>query len=137
MTEFREFVVHHSGGPRHQTVRSIREYHMRPRSEGGKGFSDIGYHWIIDGNARLHIGRRIPTQGAHAPPNHGRLGCLVVGNNLSPRSAWTTGQIAELRQLWDAVRYVMPWLELKGHGEVMPPGYTQCPGLDIHALLCA
>ena len=137
MTEFRELIVHHSGGPRDQTVESIRDFHTRSKSKGGRGWSDIGYHWIVDGSAKLHVGRRIPTTGAHAPPNAGRLGLLVVGNNLEPGEAWTPGQIVLAREVVRSVRLLAPWVEVRGHFEVMRPGYTECPGLDIHALLGA
>ena len=130
MNQFTHFVVHHSGASRMQSVETIRRIHIEERH-----FSDIAYHWVIDGRAKLHVGRQIPTTGSHAPPNSTRLGCMVTGDNTKSGQGWTPEQVAMLQQVWAAVSLLMPWVALAGHSELMRPGYTECPGLDVRALL--
>ncbi len=130
MNTLSEVIIHHSAGPRTQSVESIRRYHVEDR-----GWSDIGYHYVIDGQARRHVGRQIPKRGAHAPPNTGRIGICVTGDNTTWRSAWTESQVEALRALCRDLRSVMPWLVFRGHRDVMRPGYTECPGVDVWAIL--
>ncbi len=133
MKEIVEFVVHHSGGPRTQTVESIRKYHMRAKPKG-RGYSDIAYHFIIDTSPKLWVGRPIPQTGAHAPPNAKRIGVCVIGDNTQPGREWTIWQKQRLLQLWQSVKMIWPEIELAGHRDVMP-GHTECPGLDVRKLL--
>lgn len=133
MDVIEEFVVHHSGGPRSQSVAAIKRFHTAPKPEG-RGYSDIAYHAIIDGSAKLHIGRPIPTTGAHAPPNSKRIGICVVGNNTKPSQSWTSAQKKALLRYWQAVQIIWPNIKLGGHCDYMP-GHTVCPGVDVRGLL--
>ncbi len=133
MKSITQFIVHHSGGARSQSVESIRRYHKAPKPKG-RGYSDIAYHYIIDGQAKLFVGRPIPQTGAHAPPNATRIGCCVIGDNTKPGQEWTPKQKRALAALWRAVKYIWPGIELAGHYDVMP-GHTECPGIDVRKLL--
>jgi len=47
----------------------------------GRGFSDIGYHYIIDREGRVWEGRNMRWQGAHVSKrNEQNIGILVMGN---------------------------------------------------------
>jgi len=133
MKEITEFIVHHSGAARSQTVEAIRRYHMAPKPRG-RGYRDIAYHYIIDGKGKLYIGRPLPQTGSHAPPNAKRIGCCVIGDNTAPGQRWTPKQKKALINLWFAVQHLFPGIDLGGHRDVMP-GHTQCPGLDVRKLL--
>ncbi len=128
-----QFVVHHSGASRSQSPESIREYHMAAKPDG-RGFNDVAYHYLIDGYGRLHIGRPLPTTGAHAPPNAERIGVCVIGDNTKDRHRWTNKQKRALYNLWHAVQHLWPGIELVGHRDVMP-GHTKCPAIDVRKLL--
>ncbi len=74
-------VVHHSAGPRYQTLEQIRAYHKR------KGWKDVGYHFLFirdRATDKLHLkaGRSTQYQGCHGDAHYNAtcLGICVVGN---------------------------------------------------------
>jgi hypothetical protein len=47
----------------------------------GRGWGDIGYHFVVDREGRIWEGRSLKWQGAHVRNrNEGNLGILVMGN---------------------------------------------------------
>ena len=127
-------VIHHSASPLSTTFEDIVKWHTDPKP-GGRGWPFIGYHWIILADGSIRVGRPMGIRGAHAPPNKGRLGVCCVGNNTIDGQGWTVDQILSVRQLVASVRLLIPDLVVSGHRDVMRPGYTECPGLDLQALL--
>lgn len=123
-------VVHHSASPLSTTFEDIVAWHTKPKPEG-RGWDAIGYHWIILADGSYRVGRPFNFRGAHAPPNRGRLGICVVGNNTVDGDGWTFEQIATLRRMVVAVRLLVPGVHVAGHRELMRPGYTECPGCDV------
>jgi len=71
-----KLVVHHSASNKATTKKSdIAKWHKE------RGFSQIGYHKIIEGNGTIVNGRSENIQGAHAKGvNQGSLGVCVVGD---------------------------------------------------------
>jgi hypothetical protein len=121
-------VVHHSGSPRNVTTEQIRHWHV-----DGKGWSDIGYHYVIEGDATTHNGRHLSRVGAHCKGhNNNSAGVCVVGNNTIPEDKWTMLQIAALMDLIYAFRLIFPGIQIVGHKDL---GATACPGLDVSKLL--
>lgn len=72
----KKLVVHHSASPRISTTRSdIDRWHRE------KGYSQIGYHAVVEGNGRIVKGRPESLKGAHAKgANDGSLGVCLAGN---------------------------------------------------------
>jgi len=136
MIAWDSILIHHSAGidTGKLDAAGIFKYHTDPKPKG-KGWAAIGYHWIIDGEAILYVGRQIPATGAHAPPNSGRLGVCVIGDNTDPKECWTGEQVVMLKQVIEAVGLLMPWIAVvDGHRDIMP-GHTVCPGLNVRNLL--
>ncbi len=106
---------------------------MDPNKKGGP-FRDIGYAYVIEGSGIIRIGRRLPETGAHAPPNADRIGVCATGDNTVTGELWGSEQIAALHTLVNATKLLFPWIVVTGHRDVMAPGYTECPGLDVGAL---
>lgn len=120
-------VVHHSASKRSTTFEEVREWHL------AKGWKDIGYHFFIDGKAKLHYGRPIDQIGAHAKGhNSNSIGICIAGDNTKDRSSWTADQIDILKGLIAALRTVLKDnFKVVGHRELVA---TLCPGLDIATL---
>lgn len=137
-------VIHHSLSPDGSALDfdAIRKYHM------GKGWKDIGYHFVIenhDGNIISKRGRPIDEPGAHAVEfgmNRKSVGICVVGNyDESPPSL---DHLRLLSSLCSAimVNYAIPINNVIGHrdvglmagydwrkiGPTGIPEYKSCPG---------
>lgn len=126
----RRLVVHHSASSRETTIDMIREWHQ------DRGFEDVGYHWVIEGDGTIRAGRRPTIQGAHARGANGdSWGVCVVGDNTKPGREWNEAQIASLRRVVEACRALVPGIEVIGHRDVPGGTKTECPGLDVRALL--
>ena len=144
MNRIERLVIHHSGSARSTTFAAIKKWHTQPKpkrgekktARHGRGWSDIGYNYVIVGNGKLRVGRPLPTTGAHAKgKNSTSIGVCVVGNNLKRGQEWHPIQIETLTELKEACELLWPGIEVCGHRDVMALGYTQCPGLDVRALL--
>lgn len=120
----REFVVHHSEGPISQSVRSIQDFHM-----DGRGWSDIGYNFLVDHKGRIYAGRGWLVVGAHATGhNTSGIGVCVIGRDGADI---TSAAMASVRELYDeACRRAGRTLSKKGHGDLMA---TSCPGRVLRA----
>ncbi|NBB88513.1 MAG: hypothetical protein GVX96_01825 [Bacteroidetes bacterium] len=88
-------IVHHSAGPNSSSdwaavVRSIWDFHVN-----GRGWADIGYHYLIDPDGKIYQGRADDIQGAHfCAQNRNAMGSCVLGTftEVSPtvkaRTSW-------------------------------------------------
>ena len=120
-------VVHHSASPLTTKATDIKQWHL------AKGWEDIGYHFIIEADpVRLVYGRRPWEVGAHAPPNTGRLGLCIVGDNTKMGSFWTADQIRAAQSLIESIRLVYSGIQVVPHKKVRK---TECPGREIGDLL--
>lgn len=130
MKAIKYLVVHHTASPRDTTtVDQIRKWHVADR-----GWSDIGYHWIITSDGKLHAGRSPVIQGAHAPKvNSESWGVCVVGDNTKPDQRWNALQEETLLTLIDAVEFLVPQIKIIGHRDTGQA--TECPGLDVESWL--
>ena len=121
-------IVHHSASPLSTTTAQIKHWHT-----GVRGWSDIGYHYIIIGDGKVEYGRPISKIGAHCRGhNRDSLGVCVVGNNTVPEHKWSMQQVASLQDLVYGLKLVFPNLTVRGHNEY---ANTLCPGVDVQKLL--
>lgn len=130
--------IHHSGGNAakdldreavERTIRAIQTDHIRKR-----GWSDIGYHFVIDRSGRIWEGRPVAQIGAHAGSqiaNDRNAGVLLLGNFdvQTPAGA----QISSLERLLETLRarYKIGRAQVLSHKEVRGDcglGPTNCPG---------
>ena len=128
----RRVFIHHSAGPRDQTFEAIAAYHRLPKKKGGKGYAQIGYHYVVLGDGTLRNGRPVQIQGAHAlGHNADSIGVCLVGDNRDPAQAWTAAQLATARTLVATLRCIWPALAVHGHRDFV---VTECPSLDVRTL---
>ena len=95
-------------------VREIRQWHL------ARGFSDIGYHYVIRRNGRIEKGRPDDVIGAHVQGhNADSVGiCLVGGigdNSWRPENNFTPQQWDSLRKLLTALLKKYPSAKVLGH----------------------
>ncbi len=126
-------VVHHSASPLTTTAEQIRRWHTLAKPNG-RGWRDIGYQAVIEGDGALLPGRPIDRVGAHARgANTGSLGVCVVGNNLDPGLSWVDAQIESLDRFLFVTLGLFPGSKIAGHCDVGKTA-TGCPGLDVRRL---
>ena len=117
-------VVHHSASGRDVTTREmIKKWHLT------HGYSDIGYHYIITGDGKLHVGRPAEKIGAHALGyNTNSLGVCLTGNfeTEEPSEAQINTLIQVLATL--CKRHELTTDQIKGHNLL---NQTACPGKNL------
>lgn len=124
-------VVHHSASSLTTTVDDVRSWHL------DKGWTDVGYHWLIDSDGRLHQGRPWPKVGAHCKSsnyNHLSMGVCLIGDNTKPESRWEIVQVMRLERLIQSIEDLYGTVPVIGHRDVALAS-TACPGVDVRGLL--
>lgn len=107
----------------------IRRWHVE-----GNGWSDIGYHYLIDRNGTIVEGRPIERDGAHVKGhNKGTIGiCLLGGHGSSENDAFadnfTEAQDLALRGLIDLMQKAYGKVPVTGHNEYAAKA---CPGFRV------
>jgi N-acetyl-anhydromuramyl-L-alanine amidase AmpD len=108
-------------------VNEITRWHVQDR-----GFSDIGYHFVIRRDGTIETGRDVNEPGAHAKGhNANSLGvCLVGGMSADgkPDSNYTREQWDALRALVEALVDMHGVKEVVGHRDV---SNKPCPCFDV------
>lgn len=138
MRPLAEIIVHcsatkpewYAGKPVNEAVDEIRRWHV-----GGNGWSDIGYHYVIDRKGNTGIGRPLARTGAHvAGHNTGTVGiCLLGGHGSSADDKFadnfTPEQDDALRELIGILRAEHPTIQaLSGHNDYAAKA---CPGFRV------
>ncbi len=131
----KEIIVHCSATREGQsvTVEQIRQWHTTPVSKGGRGWSNIGYHYVIYLDGSIHLGRDVNISGAHCT-NHNSysIGICYVGgtekNDVNkPKDTRTTAQKAALLKLLKELRQLYPNARIYGHRNFSTKA---CPSFD-------
>jgi len=100
-----------------------------------RGFSDIGYHFVIRRPGNVETGRSLERPGAHVAGHNGHsIGICLVGGRAQhadrPEMNFTDAQMAALRRLVGELRQRFPNAELMGHCDY--PGVSKaCPCFDV------
>ncbi len=130
-------IVHCSATPegREHCAADIRAWHI------ARGFSDIGYHYIIRIDGMVEAGRREDLIGAHCVEggmNRRSIGiCYVGGMDSEMRNAKDTRTPEQRRALMDLIRkmqrkYGIPDARVFGHRDF---ARKACPSFDVRSML--
>ena len=133
-----EIIVHCTATPEGNdtTVEAIRYTHIHDR-----GFSDIGYHYVIYLDGSIHEGRNVHQAGAHCVGhNSNSIGVCYVGglenkpntpySQLKPKDTRTDAQRKSLVRLVKALMalYHLPASRVYGHYQF---ANKACPSFKI------
>jgi hypothetical protein len=113
-------------------LEAIRRAHVS-NAPMGRGWADIGYHFIIDPAGRIWEGRSVLYQGAHVKDqNENNLGIMCLGNY--DRQAPTPATAAALDRFVaeQMRRYGIPLSRVRTHQELSS---TECPGRSLQAYI--
>jgi N-acetylmuramoyl-L-alanine amidase len=111
------------------TVADIRAWHKQ------RGFSDIGYHYVVYRDGRVMLGRPVGQVGAHCADhakNRGTIGISYVGgvaaNGKTAKDTRTDAQRASLLWLTAALAAKHPVRRVTGHNRYAAKA---CPSFDV------
>ena len=108
----------------HQTVEQIRAYHTAPVSKGGRGWSDIGYHYVVYLDGTVHEGRDVNVSGAHVSGHNAHsIGIVYVGGldkDKKAKDTRTEEQKTGLLSLLVDLRKLYPTARIRGHRDFSP-----------------
>jgi len=132
MRELKRIIVHCSATPPSMDIgaETIRRWHLE------RGFSDIGYHFVIWRDGYIEPGRPIEKIGAHARGhNSDSIGICLVGGvteDNKPEFNYTCKQMGALCELINALVEDFDIDQVLGHRDL--PGVTKaCPSFNAIA----
>ena len=124
-------ILHSTATPegRDVTVEEIRKWHL------DRGWSDIGYHYVIYRNGAIKAGRPINQQGAHTlGHNEDSIGVVYVGGVDDAGTAKDTRTAPQRISMRLLIAYLKAKHGIKtvlGHKQCT---HTECPSFDVDEL---
>ena len=128
MRKIDKIIIHCSDTPdgRAVTVDEIRRWHKE------RGFSDIGYHYVIMLDGSVGDGRPLEQAGAHCKgQNAHSIGICYVGGcdlNRHPKDTRTEAQKTAMAGLVRELKRRFPTATIHGHNEF---ANKACPCFDV------
>ncbi len=129
MRAIKKIIVHCSATREGQdiTADTIRDWHVNER-----GWSDIGYHYVIELDGTLKIGRQVERTGAHTVGhNADSIGICYVGgvesDGTTPKDTRTDTQKLSLLNLITVLKSMYPDAIVYGHRDFSTKA---CPSFD-------
>ena len=128
MRRITKIILHCTATPEGRAVSAeeIKQWHL------DRGWSDIGYHYVIDINGNLQEGRPLTRAGAHVRGyNKGSIGIAYVGGvdeNLKPKDTRAEDQKGRMKAIILDLMDEYPEATLHGHNEF---SNKACPSFDV------
>lgn len=122
-----EIIVHCTATPegRSYTVGDIRKWHRQ------KGWSDIGYHYVVYLDGSIHEGRSVDMIGAHTVNHNAHsIGVCYVGgvdSQMRAKDTRTEVQKDSLVKLLKELKKIYPTARIYGHRDFAAKA---CPSFD-------
>jgi N-acetylmuramoyl-L-alanine amidase len=127
MRKINKIVVHCTATPegRPVSVEEIDSWHKQ------RGWSQIGYHYVVQLDGTINQGRPLNISGAHVKGhNKGSIGITYVGGcdaDMNPKDTRTDAQIDSLEYLIGFLCASYPGSEVYGHRDFSTKA---CPSYD-------
>jgi len=129
MRAIKKIIVHCSATREGQDIGidTIREWHVNDR-----GWSDIGYHYVIELDGAVKIGRQVERTGAHTVGhNADSIGICYIGgvesDGITPKDTRTEIQKISLLNLITVLKSMYPDAIVYGHRDFSTKA---CPSFD-------
>lgn len=137
----RELFIHYSESAsassireQKQIMRNLQDFHMNPPSQGGRGWSDIAYNYLVFNGSKPRVfygrgARVIPAAQANHNTNTIAV-CVVM--RADDKLTWQT-KLQLRRLVWHLRRKVIKRnVPVKPHSAVTQ---TSCPGDQLRAFI--
>jgi len=131
MRKIKQLIVHCSATRPNMDigVDQIRTWHVEER-----GWSDVGYHYVIKRNGSIEKGRDEEVAGAHAKGfNQTSIGICLIGGldrDGKPSANYTFAQYCSLHFILDELKDAFPDAVIMGHRDLAGV-YKDCPCFDV------
>jgi len=131
MRKIDKIIIHCAATPEGRDIKTetIRSWHMK-----GRGWSDIGYHFVIELDGSIRNGRPVERIGAHVKGyNSTSIGICYVGGldkSNNAKDTRTEAQKNSLIELIDSLRAVYKDATIHGHNEFSAKA---CPSFDVQS----
>ena len=131
MRHIKQIIIHCSATPEGKNIgaTTIRGWHKE------RGFTDIGYHYVIRLDGTIEQGRPIEQIGAHCQGhNRNSIGICYIGGlsqKRQPKDTRTIAQRQAMKQLIQELQEQFPEATIHGHREFAAKA---CPCFDIEDL---
>lgn len=123
-----EIIVHCSATAEGKdfTTSDITRWHRQ------RGFTTIGYHYVVYRDGSIHTGRDVNVAGAHCTGhNTHSIGVCYIGgckaDGRSPKDTRTEAQKAALLKLLKDLKHLYPNAKIRGHRDF---ANKACPSFD-------
>lgn len=133
MRKITEIIIHCSATKEGKdfTVEDIDRWHRQ------RGFSGVGYHFIIRLDGSIHACRSKNLIGAHCKGHNAHsIGICYIGGlspDGKPKDTRTAAQKASLRALVEHLQEEFPLATVHGHNEFAAKA---CPCFDVQKEFC-
>lgn len=134
MRDIDSIIIHCSATPegKNFTVDDVRKWHVEER-----GWSDIGYHFVIHLDGTIRKGRPIEIAGAHCRGKNERsVGICYIGgmdaDNVKPKDTRTPQQQQALLALIQQLQHDYGAMSIHGHNEF---ANKACPSFNVQTEL--
>ena len=128
MRSIDKIILHCTATPagREVSVDEIRRWHIE------RGFSDVGYHYVIHLDGTVSYGRPLPLPGAHCKGHNAHsIGVCYVGGcdkQMRPHDTRTAAQRTAMLQLVRHLKQQHPKATIHGHYDF---DRKACPSFDV------
>lgn len=122
MRDINLIVIHCSASPNgaQHDVRDIDRWHRE------RGWSGVGYHYVIPCTGDVQHGRSIHQAGAHAKGhNANSIGICLIGTDQFAHAQWDA-----LAATVQTLTHVYSGVSIVGHRD-LPNVAKTCPGFDV------
>ena len=128
MRNIDKIIVHCSATPegKEYSIETIKDWHLK------RGFSDVGYHYVVHLDGGIDYGRPVDIPGAHTKGhNKNSIGVCYIGGMTSdmkkPLDTRTPEQIESLLDLIKTLKRLNPNAKVHGHRDFAAKA---CPSFD-------
>lgn len=129
MRKIDKIIIHCSATPENRDIKTetIRSWHVK-----GRGWSDIGYHFVIELDGSVKNGRPLHRAGAHTKgENSNSIGVCYVGGvdkQNNAKDTRTDAQKESMNKLISSLLDDYPEASVHGHNEFSAKA---CPSFDV------
>ena len=127
MRDIDKIIVHCSATPegRDISAATIDKWHKE------RGWSGIGYHFVVKLDGTIEYGRMVDKVGAHCKGhNKSSIGICYIGgcdSDMNAKDTRTSQQIASMLELIRILKKMHPGVEVFGHRDFST---KECPSFD-------